>query len=415
MPRLTLPGQALTLLLLLAGALTVQAEPIQADFHGRRLNAAFIETGTDREEAVLVVHDIWAHQDMALIRDVQAGLAARGLSSLAPTLSLGIDDRRGRLACADGMQPDERLVPAEIGFWVDWLARRGYRTLTLLGHSHGAARVVAYVVEQQPRLVTRLILLAPRTWQPGDIRAARDENASVPFATLLRQAKAHPDALLGPARLPGCDGVHIPGHVFSAYNDPAAVPHVPTLLARIHIRTDVVLAAQDTPAPWRPEEIASARQHLNVRVHRATGTDQVLRSPYLAHALDTVLAPQANLSTVASDKVQLLFLALSDCTVCLRMEREVFHPLLRSGALLKRAQITHLLLDDPRTLIGFDGQYVTADALAERYAARVTPTLLFLDARGEPLQPPIVGYTSPDSVAARIEQALDRARGTLSP
>ncbi len=128
---------------------------------------------------------------------VQLGraIATRGL----PVLSI---DTRGHhistsLYTEDGREVAggsgwERLedAPLDIGPWVEELARRGVSRVALVGHSQGAAKVVAYAAERADLRVAGLILASPSLrghWPPELVaEAAR------------RMADGEADALLQP-------------------------------------------------------------------------------------------------------------------------------------------------------------------------------------------------------------------------
>ena len=136
------------LITILCMTLPAQAADLQSMFDGRVLNASLVQPDDDRDEAFLIIHGTWAHHGMEVVQALQQGLADRGEASLAPTLSLGQSDRKGFLGCAPSMTPDERTVAPEIKHWLDDLSARGYRTVTLLGHSRGALQAARVLIER---------------------------------------------------------------------------------------------------------------------------------------------------------------------------------------------------------------------------------------------------------------------------
>jgi pimeloyl-ACP methyl ester carboxylesterase len=393
--------------------LSAQSAEVQSLLDGRVLNASFVQPDADLDEAFLVIHGTWAHHQMEIVQALQRGLAERGEASLAPTLTLGQSGRAGFLKCAPTMTPDESTVGPEIRHWLDFLSSRGYRTVTLLGHSRGALQAARLLIERPDPRVTRLVLLGPPTWRQGEMATRYDLQDRGALKTLLGKARETPQAMLGPLTLQHCTGVHTTGTVFLDYYDPLIVRHTPDLLEHIRIRTDVVLGAADDVAAWSPADVSAAQLRRNVRVSLIDGADHFFRDLYMDEVLDGVLAPAVDLSALAADRVQILFVALSDCPVCRRLENDVLYPLLKSGELDGRAEVTELLLDDPRSIIGFDGRPTDTNTLAGFYSARMTPSLLFLDAQGIPLQPAITGYNEAGFHAQRIERAIDKAAEEL--
>ena len=397
------------LITVLCMVLPAHAATVQSMFDGRVLNASLMQPDDDRDEAFLIIHGTWAHHGMEIVQALQQGLADRGVASLAPTLSLGQSDRKGFLDCAPMMTPDERTVVPEIRHWLDDLAARGYRTLTLLGHSRGALQAARVLIERPDLRVTRLVILGPMTWRYDEVTAGYCEQDTGALDTLLNKAREAPDAMLGPLKLQTCTGVRTTGSVFLDYYDASIVRHTPDLIEHVRIRTDVVLGTQDAISTWTAAEISAAQLRTNVRLIRIEGADHFFRDLYMDEVLDGVLSPAVNLSALSPDEVQVLFIALSDCPVCRRMEQEVLYPLLRSSRLNGRAKVTELLLDDPRAIVGFDGKPTDTNTLAAFYSARMTPSLLFLDAQGIPLHPAITGYNETGFYAERVERAVDKA------
>lgn len=110
---------------------------------------------------VLLVHDTLAHHRMEVISAQQDLLKERGVNSLAITLSLGLDKRRGKYDC--GIEQDHRHDDAleEIETWVGWLKAKGATSITLGGHGRGAAQAALYAERKNDRAVRRLVLLSP--------------------------------------------------------------------------------------------------------------------------------------------------------------------------------------------------------------------------------------------------------------
>ena len=107
-----------------------------------------------------------------------------------------------------------------------------------------------------------------------------------------------------------------------------------------------------------------------------------------------------------------LYVTRSDCTFCMRFEKEVFNPLLRSGE-LDVVEVRELVLDGPGTVRDFDGQFRSAAAIGARYEADVTPMLLFLDGAGNPLHGAMRGYRQSDFTSFYVERAVSRSVALL--
>lgn len=105
----------------------------------------------------------------------------------------------------------------------------------------------------------------------------------------------------------------------------------------------------------------------------------------------------------------LLYVSRSDCSFCRRFEDEVLFPLLRSGEIDQKILLRELEWDRDAPVADFSGRQVSAEELAQRYDATLTPTLLFLDPQGNELIPRMTGYLASDYASYYLEQAVDLA------
>ena len=118
--------------------------------------------GGGREKGVLVItHGTLAHKDMEIIAALQAALAERGIASLAHTLTLGMDRRKGMFDCANPHRHRHEDGVAEIGAWISWLKANGAGPLTLLGHSRGGNQAAWFAAGPGKGRLNALVLLAP--------------------------------------------------------------------------------------------------------------------------------------------------------------------------------------------------------------------------------------------------------------
>jgi len=162
------------------------AEPVQIKPSLTRLNANLeLPPGkTVGDGVVVIVHGMLSWYGQETVAALQKNLKAHGIGSLAITLSLGIDDRRGPRRC--DVTHDYALAGAqrEVGRWMDWLGGQKAKSVDLLGFSRGGAQVAA-IAPQLPQ-VRKVVLMAPA------------------FATALEQAEAYQRAFGHPLQ-PGLD------------------------------------------------------------------------------------------------------------------------------------------------------------------------------------------------------------------
>ena len=150
---------ALSLLALVPGV--ASAEPVQIKPSLLRLNGNLEmpagKTATDG--IVVILHGTLSWHGQETIVALQKNLKARGVGSLAITLSLGVDDRQRTRRC--DVKHDNALAGAkrEMGLWLEWLKGQNAKYVDLLGFSRGGAQVAAFAPEFQD--VRRVVLLAP--------------------------------------------------------------------------------------------------------------------------------------------------------------------------------------------------------------------------------------------------------------
>jgi pimeloyl-ACP methyl ester carboxylesterase len=136
-------GYLLFLLLLLPQAAAAERARIELG-NGLTAQAEYL-SGKPTLPAVLVLHGFLQTHDFPTVATLASGLNDNGYTVLAPTLSLGVPNRKQSLACeaVHRHSLDEDLD--EIDRWVKWLASRGHRQIVLIGHSFGSMQLLAYL------------------------------------------------------------------------------------------------------------------------------------------------------------------------------------------------------------------------------------------------------------------------------
>lgn len=136
-------GYLLFLLLLLPQAAAAERARIELG-NGLTAQAEYL-SGKPTLPAVLVLHGFLQTHDFPTVATLARGLNDSGYTVLAPTLSLGVPNRKQSLACeaVHRHSLDEDLD--EIDRWVKWLTSRGHRQVVLIGHSFGSMQLLAYL------------------------------------------------------------------------------------------------------------------------------------------------------------------------------------------------------------------------------------------------------------------------------
>ena len=110
----------------------------------------------------------------------------------------------------------------------------------------------------------------------------------------------------------------------------------------------------------------------------------------------------------ARDRVPiLLFFDRDDCPYCERALAQYVVPMSKDAPWRDRAIYRQVEIDQALPLADFDGKATRHEALAARYAVKVTPTVLVVDRTGAIIGKPVVGLLTADFYAAYLEQAID--------
>lgn len=278
---------------LAAPALPTRAEPVQLQHDGRTLNAdlALPSDGDIRSGLVILVHGTLMHGRMEIMAALQKGLAERGVGSLAITLSLGLDDRRGPYDCATPHRYMLDDVAREINAWTQWARERGVARVDLAGHSRGGAQVAYALANRTASGVRRVVLIAPTVFEPGEVATGYEKSFGMPLPVLLASAMAvrgAPDALLRPVGFLYCRDTAVAPRTFV---DTYTVPErhdTPTLLPRIDIPTLVVVAGNDEVVRGLDRRLPPPSDRL--RIATVDGADHQFRDLYGDELADAVAA-----------------------------------------------------------------------------------------------------------------------------
>ncbi len=130
------------------------------------------------------------------------------------------------------------------------------------------------------------------------------------------------------------------------------------------------------------------------------------------------ITPASNLQTDAQtaqqqNKPLVIYVAAAYCTYCLRLERDVLNTVAASSA-YQHIVLRRLLRDDTRPIIDFDGQGRSPASWVTRHDVPLSPTLLFVNARGEEIAPRLVGYQGPEFYWYYLDERIALASQNLT-
>ena len=144
----------------------------------------------------------------------------------------------------------------------------------------------------------------------------------------------------------------------------------------------------------------------------------LLSSATLAGADPVRMVPAVDLREEArilhdDNLVLVLEFSSESCEYCRKLEALFLLPMQRNPDYDSKILVRMVSLDADETVIDFDGRSMDTRKFAARYGVSLTPTLLFLDARGVELSEKLVGIWSEDFYGAYIDSRIEEARSRL--
>lgn len=109
----------------------------------------------------------------------------------------------------------------------------------------------------------------------------------------------------------------------------------------------------------------------------------------------------------------LLLFTREDCGYCELLKRSVILPMIISGEYEGRVVIREVIVDDSGDLTDFAGRRVSPFAVADRYDALLTPTVIFVGPDGRALTERLVGINNEEMYLWYLDRALDDATTEL--
>jgi pimeloyl-ACP methyl ester carboxylesterase len=238
-------------LLLCLGDVTARAEEVSTRFRGLTLLGNLeLADGKGLESGVsVVVHGTLAHSGQEMIAALQKNLKSRGVSTLAITLSLGVDRRTGFFDC--GRLHNHRPMDAldEIDAWIGWLKNNGAADIALIGHSNGGNHVAVYAAERNDSSISSIVLMAPTVFDAGGAAERYKARYGADLEPLLEKAQALVRTGQAVERIPGipflsCENATVTAGSLVAWYGPEPRRNTPSIVPRITVRTLLVVAGR---------------------------------------------------------------------------------------------------------------------------------------------------------------------------
>lgn len=115
------------------------------------------------------------------------------------------------------------------------------------------------------------------------------------------------------------------------------------------------------------------------------------------------------------ENIPILIMYSSDtCEYCERLEDDLLAPMYLDSKNQKRVIIRKVMIDSIDEIKDFSGKEVDAEEFAYNQGVQVTPTLRFVDAKGDKLVPDMIGYNTPEMYGAYVDNAIESSLKSLS-
>ena len=130
--------------------------------------------GSADKSGVLILHGFLQTKTFSTVARLAEGLADADYPVLTPTLSLGLSNRKKSIDCEAIHTHSMASDTAEIDHWVRWLAATTGKPVTLVGHSIGSVKLLAYLAAYPDAPVKKAIFISLIYFGPGPINAESD-------------------------------------------------------------------------------------------------------------------------------------------------------------------------------------------------------------------------------------------------
>jgi len=270
------------------------ADEVKLKHNSLKLNANLeLATGkTITDGVILMTHSGLAHGRMETLSYLQQLLKEGGYSSLAITLSLGIDNRHGMLDCKTTHRHRFADGADEISAWMNWLRQKGVKKIALLGHSRGAGHTALFAAERDNELVKAVVLLAPDTRATNDAAAYQRVHGK-PLAPVLKMAQERVaagkgDTVLEHTGILYCRDTSVSANTIVSYYGPDPRLDTPYLVRRIAKPVLIVIAGSDELVVGFRDSFTPLADGMRVQLRVVEGAGHFLRDLYSDDAVDAM-------------------------------------------------------------------------------------------------------------------------------
>lgn len=240
---------------------------------------------------ILITHGGLAHGRMQTLANLQKVFLERGFSTLAITLSLGLNDRAGMYDCSKTHTHLNSDSGMEISAWLRWLREQGANNVVLLGHSRGGAQTALFAARHDTPQVQAVVLMAPTTRDNG--HHGYQKRFKTPLAPTLKRAQqllrtGGSKTILRPVNLMFCRGTAATAEAFLSYYSDTPDLDTPALIPEIRKPLLVVTASEDTIVVKLEDRVADLMRSPKRRLAIVDAAGHFFRDLFADDVVDEV-------------------------------------------------------------------------------------------------------------------------------
>ena len=101
------------------------------------------------------------------------------------------------------------------------------------------------------------------------------------------------------------------------------------------------------------------------------------------------------------------------CPYCALMENDILSPMIKSQEYDKKVLIRKLQIDESREIKDFQGKVIEPSDFSDRYDAKLTPTLVFLDYKGNEKAEKMIGINTVELFGAYLDVEIDKLKSNI--
>ena len=250
-----------------------------------KLNAFYSTQDNKSESIALLLHGTRGHKNLELISSLRESLLDIGIDSLSINLSYGITDRNNDfLPCDIHHQHTVKDSLDEIKLWYNFINRKGYAKLYLVGHSRGALDILNFYLNERNDLLNPdiIFLLAPIIDSDYDHKIYYQTNHDIDIESINIEDDLRINFL-------GCEKALVKGKTFKSYYYNPESKSLSEALESSSIQIRVITGSEDKITPNTHQAVQDLlSENKNIRLFQIDGSDHFFRDFYFDDLMEII-------------------------------------------------------------------------------------------------------------------------------